>query len=83
MIKHSKRVLPDVVNLQFMSINHMDLFKDIVNIPHFYGTIDRRCNRTIPVANGQGFQLYDASKMCIQHFDQLSCLQTPNVQVFS
>lgn len=74
-------VSPDVVNLQFMPIDHMHLFKNIVDIPHFYRTINRRCDCTIPIANGQSLQLYDATEMRIQHFDQLPCLQTPNVQV--
>lgn len=55
--------LPYIIDLELVSIDHMDLFEYIIDIPDLNRTIDRRCDDTIPVANCQRFKLNYATEM--------------------
>lgn len=71
--------IPYSVHLKLMAVDNVNLFKNIIDIPYFNCTIDRRSHYTIPIPNSQSFQLNDASEMCVQYFDQLPTFHTPYV----
>lgn len=46
-----------------MAIDDVHLLENIVDIPHFNGTIDGRRDRTIPIADRECLQLNDATEV--------------------
>jgi len=49
-----------------MSVNGMDLLKDVVDIPHFDCSINRWRNHGIPISNGKAADFNDPPKMGVQ-----------------
>lgn len=66
-----------------MSVDNVDLLKNIVDIPHLDASVDTRRDNAVPVADGQRFELNDPREMCVQYLYQLGSLERPNVQIFS
>lgn len=48
-----------------MSINDMNLFENIVDVPYFNASIDTRCYNAVPISNSQCLQLDDPCKVRI------------------
>lgn len=46
-------LLPNVVDLQLMSVDDVHLLENVVNVPDFDGTIDGRGDYIVPVAHSQ------------------------------
>lgn len=61
----------------------MNLFENIVDVPHLDTSIDTRRYNAIPISNGQCFQLNYSREVRVQYFYQFGRLERPNVQIFS
>jgi len=65
-----------------MSVNNMNLFENIIDIPYFDASIDARRYYAVPIPDGQCFQLDDPREVRIQYFYQISRLERPYIQIF-
>lgn len=43
----------------------------------------KQITHRIPVANSKGFQGNYPPEVCVEHFDKLTLLKSPDVQIFS
>ena len=59
------------IDLQFMPVNVMNLFKYVINVPNFDRSVNRWRNYGIPVPNGQRLDINDSGEMSIKTFDEL------------
>ena len=66
-----------------MTINHVNLFEYIVDIPDLYASVDARSDYTVPIANCQGFQLNYPREMGVKYLNKAAGFEAPNVQIFS
>lgn len=65
-----------------MSIDDVDLFENIIDIPHLDASVNAGRYHAVPISDSQCFQLDDPRKVRVQDFYQLARFEGPYVQIF-